>query len=819
MSDKVWTTQFNSGVQQDFDGVWHTTGVEIRLSAIGTLVGGRCYFPTTRPATAFVWTVFRLSDQAIMAQCDLLATFPSGTPTLGAWNSFTSASFSTPGDVALSAYPGESYIVVTATPNDVNFINTGVSYPVTSGGIVSGTQSREFNGGTATTFPTTTGSTTWYPADVEVNAAGPTPATAPSPTVPPHLLMLLAARAAANWQAVLAGAFTAGSDDDTGLTDVAAFTIAPVYTDPAGLTDTTAFTQALVRTDDAGLTDGAALTRSLAPTDDAGLTDAATTVVTKAVTATDDAGLTDARVFALGMVRTDDTGLTDAAALTRSLLYTDDTGLTDASTLNLIHNVTATDDAGLTDSTLLQSAKTVTATDSAGLTDAAALTRTLAPTDSAGLTDTSALTRGLAPTDSAGLTDSTVYAQTLVRTDSAGLTDAATVTPVHNVTATDSAGLTDGLITQTGKGSIFLPTGLIPVRTFSPTELLTGNRLTRFRFDLFNRAEAALGNLDGVEKGSVDFTSSASVHSGGALEIIDDGQYVDWLNHRVKPVVIVEGLPEIPLGMFVFSEAPEAWGDTGRSWPVKLLDKTTILDQDAVDVTYALDAGTVITTAVVTLIASTGETNIAVTPSAATLSGPLTWPAGTTKLKIVNDLLSAAGYFSLFCDANGQYRGAPYVRPAARPIRYEFLDGQQSIYSPDFVIDVDLFGIPNKFIAVGQGDATTAALISTATNTDPASPYSFAARGRWITKSATGVEAASQTILDDYARRRLIELTSPTSSIDVTHLLVPDLTFNDAVRLRRVPAGVDARHVITKMTVTFDPLALVRSTLQEVVDL
>lgn len=368
-------------------------------------------------------------------------------------------------------------------------------------------------------------------------------------------------------------------------------------------------------------------------------------------------------------------------------------------------------------------------------------------------------------------------------------------------------------------GTVVLPPGLIPVRTFTTAEILVGNRFTRFRFDLYSRIEAALGNLEGVEKGHVDFTSSASVHSGGALEVVDNGQSVDWLNDRVKPVVIIEGLPEIALGMFVFSEAPEDWGDTGRSWPVKLLDKTSILDQDAVDETYALPAGTVITTAAVTLIASTGETNIAVTPSAATLSGPLTWPAGTTKLKIVNDLLSVAGYFSLFCNGDGQYIGKPYVRPAARPIRYEFLDGEQSIYSPDFVKDVDLFAIPNKFIAVGQGDAATAALTSTATNTDPDSPYSFANRGRWIVKSATGVEAASQTVLDDYARRRLIELTSPTSSIDVSHMLVPDLTFNDAVRLRRVPANVDARHVVTKMVVAFDATALVKSSLQEVVDL
>lgn len=367
--------------------------------------------------------------------------------------------------------------------------------------------------------------------------------------------------------------------------------------------------------------------------------------------------------------------------------------------------------------------------------------------------------------------------------------------------------------------TVTLPAGLVPVRELSTDEIMTGNRYTRYRFELLSKTEAALGMLTGVEGGSLDWTANASIHAGGAIDVVDVGQTVDWLNDRVKPYLVIDGLPEEPLGVYLAAEAPQVWGGTGRSWPVKLLDKTAILDQDEIGATYALDAGTVITTAVVDLIESTGETNIAVTPSAATLSAPLAWDPGTSKLRIVNDLLAVANYFSLFCDGAGQYRGEPYVRPAARPIRYEFLDGQNSIYSPDFVRDVDLFAIPNTVIAIGKGDGVAEALTSTAVNDDPGSPYSTVSRGRTITKTLTGVEAADQTTLDDYARRRLIEATSPTSSVDVAHAPVPGLSFNTAVRLRRVPAGIDARHVITKTSLRFDPTALATSTLQEVIDL
>lgn len=348
---------------------------------------------------------------------------------------------------------------------------------------------------------------------------------------------------------------------------------------------------------------------------------------------------------------------------------------------------------------------------------------------------------------------------------------------------------------------------------------LTVNRTTTVSVELLTAAEAIAGTLDGVRGGSVVYTAAKSVHGSASLTVADNGQAVDWLSARIRPVVTVEGYGDTALGVFLVSEAPESWGDTGRVWSVKLLDKNTILDQDAVDAAYALDAGTVVTTAIVALIESTGEANIAITPSAATLVNPLVWPAGTTKLQIVNDLLSTINYFSLFTNGDGQYRGEPYVKPASRPTVWDFLDGSDCIYLPTLTKDVDLFAIPNKVIAITTGDGTTAALTSTATNTDATSPYSTVSRGRTITYVASGVEAADQATLDAFAERRLIELTTPTASIEIQHAFVPDLAFNRAVRFRRAPASIDARHVVSKLEVSLDPTALAKATLTEVVDL
>jgi hypothetical protein len=349
---------------------------------------------------------------------------------------------------------------------------------------------------------------------------------------------------------------------------------------------------------------------------------------------------------------------------------------------------------------------------------------------------------------------------------------------------------------------------------------LTVNRTTTVRVEVLTAAEAYVGALDGVRPGgSVVYTSAKSVHGSASTVVRDKGQGIDWLTARFRPVISIAGYGDTALGVFLVSEAPESWGDYGREWSVKMLDKCTILDQDAVDVSYTLDAGTVVTTAIVTLIQSTGETNIAITPSTATLLNPLVWPAGTTKLQIVNDLLSTINYFSLFCNGDGQFRGEPYVKPASRPSVWDFLDGSDCIYLPGLVKDVDLFAIPNKVIAITQGSGTTAALTSTATNTDSTSPYSTVSRGRTITRVFTGVEAADQPTLDAYALRQLISLTTPTASIDIQHAFVPALAFNRAVRFRRTPAGIDAPHVVSKTETSLDGTQLVKTTLTKVVNL
>lgn len=379
---------------------------------------------------------------------------------------------------------------------------------------------------------------------------------------------------------------------------------------------------------------------------------------------------------------------------------------------------------------------------------------------------------------------------------------------------------------------LVLPVGAIPVPVLDGTDVvLAGPRITDYRFEILDSDDHITGTLGTVTGGSVEWVSRTALHGGGTLNVADPDTTVDWLNIRIRPVVIwsrpdVPGETETALGVFLPSAPVEAWTDTGRTWAVELVDKLSILDVDIVTdlagdpVTYTAAAGANIVTLVRALIEATGETTQAIVAGAKTVLAAMTWELGTSRLKIINDLLEAANYRSLWVDGAGQYRVEPWIDPADRPPTYAllapFTPGASSLMAPDWTRDADIYDVPNRYVAITAGSGDTAALTSVAENLDPASPFSYPSRGRWITRVLTNAEAASQADLDTIARRGLTSTTSVSGVLTVNHAFLPELHMDDVTRFVNPDAGLDALAEVTRLTVPFDPTALCRSEMREV---
>lgn len=385
---------------------------------------------------------------------------------------------------------------------------------------------------------------------------------------------------------------------------------------------------------------------------------------------------------------------------------------------------------------------------------------------------------------------------------------------------------------------------IIPIKVLTTQDVLYGDRVTSYRWEVLehvNGIDQLVGTLDGVTDGSLTWTQNAAVKGGGKAQVADlDAAAPGMLrvadlkleSVRLRPVCVIAGLPETPLGVFLVSAAAEDWEDTGRVWALELLDKCTVPSQDLVDQSYAVPAGALILQTVKSILASSGEF-IAINDSStlATSSG-MVWEAGTSKLKIINDLLDVAGYNSLWMDGTGNFMATPRVLPAERSITYEVLgiprelrDGAQSIYEPQWKRNRDSFEVPNKVIAVeAAGGEDTAALVGQWTNEDSASPYSYPSRGRWVTYVLDSVEvpdgndAAKIAFLQQRARTTLIQMSAVQAQVEVTHLPIP-VRVSDVLRFSHTKAGVDARHVITRIQLDTHPLGLMSTKLQEVISL
>lgn len=377
-----------------------------------------------------------------------------------------------------------------------------------------------------------------------------------------------------------------------------------------------------------------------------------------------------------------------------------------------------------------------------------------------------------------------------------------------------------------------LPAGLIPGPIpFVPTVTISP-LVTEYRFDLLSNDEAVLGTLNGVEGGSIDWQANASVKGGGSLDVTDVGDGVDWLNVRIRPVAILgggagmTGVDERPIGVFIPAAPVENW-NIGRRWKVELLDKCSILDQDIVTdedgnpVTFSVATGANVVDEVIALIIGGGETAPAISPADKATSGPMVWEVGTSRLRIINDLLAAANFFSLWVDNAGQFRVTEYDPPSERVPVYEantpFSSGDDSLMNPAWDRDRDIYSVPNRYVVIGVGDGEFEAPVAVATNEDINSPFSFQSRGRWITQVVTGVEATTQADLESRARMGLSQATSVTSAITVTHAFLPDMRVNSVVRFKNPDADLDILCSVSSTSLPLNPTELCKTELREVV--
>lgn len=336
---------------------------------------------------------------------------------------------------------------------------------------------------------------------------------------------------------------------------------------------------------------------------------------------------------------------------------------------------------------------------------------------------------------------------------------------------------------------------------FSATQveaaLHSANQRIAFRYELYDRNGNFKANLSTVIGGAVEYNALNDIKRTARFTL-KDAQDVDYLNDRIKPYCRVwlasaAGWAEFALGLFLLTTAPRTIDVSGaviRS--VQAYDLAQILADDKVSTRYTVTAGTNYITAVKALLDGAGITAQNLTATSKTLPATKDWAPGTSKLEIINDLLAAVNYNSLWFDENGVAVASPYMTPAERASEYTYANDSESVMFPEAEQSLDLWNVPNKWVlVVSESDRTV--ISSEYTNTNPDSPTSTVSRGRTIVDYRT-VDADSQASLDDLVERAAFESSQVYEAVQFGTAVMPFHSHNDVFTLEYTDLGIAAKY-------------------------
>ena len=323
------------------------------------------------------------------------------------------------------------------------------------------------------------------------------------------------------------------------------------------------------------------------------------------------------------------------------------------------------------------------------------------------------------------------------------------------------------------------------------------NREVNFRYDLLNGGNVKIGEVP-LLSATVRFNSLAQIKRTATFSLWEqESRNLDYLNDRIRPVMLLGG-QEYPLGVFLLpSPARKAKGASVYR-EIAGYDLTQILLEDRFTSRYYLPAGTEYTEAVKRIVNSVGLLNMQIPASGAVLARDREYQAGTSKLDAINELLRECSYTSLWADAAGQLRAAPYVQPSLRQPDISYLDdGQSCIIADSEGEELDLFNIPNVFV-VTSSTPDGGELSATYVNDSPLSPTSTVKRHRQIVDYREISDIAGIDELDAYVKRIAYAASSAYSTVSFDTPLIPAHGYATTLYITSSKLGIQGKYTETE---------------------
>lgn len=309
---------------------------------------------------------------------------------------------------------------------------------------------------------------------------------------------------------------------------------------------------------------------------------------------------------------------------------------------------------------------------------------------------------------------------------------------------------------------------------------LYSNRVEKYSVDLLDTDDQLIRKLNTTSGGQLNFDDGVEIKHAGSIITLNE-EDVDWNSVRIRPVLEIKGVGEFPLGVYVPTAPNSSTPSVGGTQVIEMHDKTIILSRDVTGKHYDIPKNTNVVDHVLSILNDFGLTRVSVTTSSLLTKEYMIFEPDVSWLTIVNKLLISINYNTLSVDYQGNFLIHPHLSHDNQPNIESFERGSRAIYRANWVKNQDIGNIPNRVVLVSEGTGSMEALVGIATNTNPDSVYSYNNRQYWLTHYETGVEAETPAVIQQLAQRRLVELTTPSTTINVEHMWI-NLSLHDKVR-------------------------------------
>lgn len=333
------------------------------------------------------------------------------------------------------------------------------------------------------------------------------------------------------------------------------------------------------------------------------------------------------------------------------------------------------------------------------------------------------------------------------------------------------------------------------------------SRVLKFKYDLLDKDDNKIRELDNVLTGEVSMNSLALNSKRVARFNIREDNKIDWLNDRIQPFCMFKmpdgGWIEYSLGIFLLS-SPTRYSKNGKVYrSVESYDGLKVLLDDRFDNRNVIEEKTNYINAITDILLDVGITKINIKESKEITRSAKEFEIGTEKLRGINEMLGEINYTPLWVDEDGYYTSQPYVLPNERKVEYVYADDNLSITNPGTEESLDLFNVANKFIVVASNPENLP-LSSVYENINPKSVTSINQRGRVITDYRQIDDIASQELLDDYTKKIAYNASQIFGYVSFDTAINPLHSYSDLLHVKDSTLNINSNYVETSWSLKLE---------------